>query len=62
MTVREHLNRMDDDDFAEWLCHQMWGDYGSNREGMTALNTMRFHSVRNFLKMEVGEEIEHGHT
>ncbi len=43
------LRKMDEDEFAEWLCIQMWDDY---REDLS-LKAIRFHQVRNFLLMEV---------
>ena len=48
MTNREWLNRMDDDMFADWLCKQIFSDYNADH----FVNVMRFHNVRNFLKME----------
>lgn len=48
MTNREYINQLSDDDLTEWLCKQMWPYYGE--EG--ALDAIRFHQVRNFLKME----------
>ena len=55
MTNREYLNQMDDDAFADWLCKQMFPNYGVY--GKTHLLDMtRFHTVRNFLKMEHTEE------
>ena len=51
MTNREWLNNMDDDEFADWLCEQMFPNYGVY--GKTHLLDMtRFHTVRNFLKMK----------
>ena len=52
MTNRERLNTLSDDDLTEWLCRQMWPYYGE--EG--ALDAIRFHEVRNFLKMEYEPE------
>ena len=52
MTNREYLNQMDDDAFAEWLCKQIFPDY----EEDDFINVARFHTVRNFLKMEHTEE------
>ena len=55
MTNREYLNQMDDDTFADWLCKQMFLDYSVDGKD-TLLDTTRFHTVRNFLKMEHTEE------
>jgi len=55
MTNREYLNQMDDDAFADWLCKQMFPDYGVDGKD-PLLDTTRFHTVRNFLKMEHTEE------
>ncbi len=49
MTNREKLNAMTDEEFAEWLCKQMWADY----EEDDVINVIRYNQVRNFLKMEV---------
>jgi len=58
VTNREYLNQMDDDAFADWLCKQMFLDYGvDGKDGKDPLlDTTRFHAVRNFLKMEHAEE------
>lgn len=48
MTVREHLNQMTDEEFADWLCTQMWADYQAD----DVINLIRYNQVRNFLKME----------
>ena len=40
---------MSDEEFAEWLCHQMWPDY----EEDDVINVVRYNSVRNFLKMRI---------
>ena len=48
MTNREILNHMTDDEFAEWLCKQIWSDYNTD----DCLKLIRFHMVCNFLKME----------
>ena len=55
MTNREYLNQMDDDAFADWLCKQMFPDYGVDGKD-PLLDKTRFHTVRNFLKMEHTEE------
>lgn len=52
MTLREQLNAMSDEEFAEWLCKQMWIDYDSD----DVINIIRYNQVRNFLKMEVEEK------
>ena len=51
MTNRERLNAMTDEELAEWLCSQIWDDY--DKGGM--INMIRYHQVRNFLKMEYRE-------
>ena len=57
MTNREYLNQMDDDTFADWLCKQMFRDYSVDDDGKDPfLDMTRFHTVRNFLKMEHTEE------
>lgn len=48
MTIREHLNGMTDEEFAEWLCKQLWPDY----EADDVINVIRYNQTRNFLKME----------
>jgi hypothetical protein len=55
MTNREWLSKMSDDDLADWLCKQMFLDYGVDGKD-PLLDTTRFHTVRNFLKMEHTEE------
>ena len=49
VTIRDKLNNMSDEEFAEWLCHQMWTDY----EEDDVINVVRYNSVRNFLKMRI---------
>ena len=54
MTNREKLNQMSDDEFADWLCDQLWWeDYRKDKNAL--INVTRFHVVRNFLKMEAKE-------
>ena len=55
-TVREKLNSMTDDEFAEWLCHQIFPDYDED----DVINVMRYQSVRNFLKMDIEQAKEDG--
>lgn len=57
MTNREYLNTLSDDDFAEWLCGQIWEQY----VGQGLMDSIRYNTVRNFLKMEHEEEAD-GHT
>lgn len=52
MTNHEYLLKMDENDFADWLCRQIWDDYGRG----TGLDVFRFHSVRNYLLEEHEEE------
>ena len=52
MTNRERLARMSDEEFAEWLCRQLWADY----DEADVINVIRYNQVRNFLKMEYKEE------
>ena len=52
MTNREKLNSMTDEEFAEWLCKQMFEDYDAD----DVINVIRYHNVRNFLKMEYKPE------
>ena len=52
MTNREKLASMSDDDLAAWLCRQMWPDF----DKPDVINMIRYHQVRNFLKMEAKEE------
>ena len=56
ITVRDKLNSMTDDEFAEWLCHQIFPDYDED----DVINVMRYQSVRNFLKMEIRQAEEEG--
>ena len=53
MTNREYLNALSDDDFAEWLCKQIWDDFDA--EGGMIRDLQRYHSIRNWLKMEAKE-------
>ncbi len=55
MSNREWLSKMNDDELADWLCKQMFPDYGVDGKD-PLLDTTRFHTVRNFLKMEHTEE------
>ena len=57
MTNREYLNQMDEDAFVDWLCKQMFPDYGEDSKD-PLLDTTRFHTVRNFLKMEHTEDTD----
>ena len=52
MTNRERLNTMTDEEYAEWLCHQLWPDYDAD----DVINVIRYNQVRNFLKMEYKEK------
>ncbi len=52
MSNREWLSKMSDDDLADWFCKQMFSDYDAD----DFINVARFHTVRNFLKMEHAEE------
>lgn len=52
MTNREKLNSMTDEEFASWLCVQLWDDYGTD----PATDDFRYHAIRNFLKLETEEE------
>lgn len=54
MTNREYLNNMNDEDFAEWLCRQFWDDFDA--DGGMIRDLQRYHSIRNWLKMEYKEE------
>ena len=48
MTNREKLNSMSDQEFAEWLCKQLWDNFDKS----SFENLVRYNQVRNFLKME----------
>lgn len=48
MTNREKLNSMTDEEFAEWLCGQIFDSYQDD----DPINVVRYHMVRNFLKSE----------
>ena len=50
MTNREYLNALSDDDFAEWLCKQMYSYFG--KPIVTLEDIERYHAVRNFLKAD----------
>ena len=52
MTIRDKLNSITDDEFSEWLCKQMWEDYGKD----AVMDAIRYNQVRNFLKMECLED------
>ncbi len=49
MRLIDKIRQMDEVELAEWLCKQMWQDYGKD----PMLSAIRFHQVRNFLLMEV---------
>lgn len=51
MTIREYLNQMSDEDFAHWLCLQMWPDYCPD----SPIGLVRYNAVRNYLKSELKE-------
>jgi len=53
-TVRDTLNSMTDDEFADWLCHQIFPDYAEDN----ADNILRYKSVMNFLKMDIKQAKE----
>lgn len=55
MTNRERLEKMSDEDLADWLCKQMFADYKAPISNKI-LDMTRLHTVRNFLKMEYREE------
>ena len=50
VTNAEHIRNLSDDGLAEWLCGQLWEDYGN--EKTEGLNAIHYHTVRNFLKEE----------
>lgn len=50
MTNHEYLKQMPTDEFADWLCKQMWADYRNRNE--IAIDMVRFHQIRKFLLME----------
>ncbi len=54
MTNREYLAQMSNEDLADWLCKQIFPDYRRSHHKM--LDVSRFHTIRNFLKMEYREE------
>lgn len=45
----DFIRSMNDDDLAEWLCRQVFDDYG-DREN--SIDIQRYHTMRNFLKNE----------
>lgn len=48
MTNRDKLNRMTDEEYAEWLCKRMWTDFKmSNPE-----DRKKYNQVLNFLRAE----------
>lgn len=47
------IRAMNEDELAEWLCKQMWEDYGKDQ----ILSAIQFHEVRNYLFMEVDNEV-----
>ena len=51
MTNREKLNSMTDEEFAEWLCGQIWPDY----EADDVINVIRYNATCNFPKLEYKE-------
>jgi len=48
MTNGDQIRKMNDDELAEWLCKQIWGDYGID----PIMCNIHYHEIRNFLKME----------
>lgn len=59
MTNHEYLKQMSTDDFADWLCTQLWEDYHKGGSGMVEgmiIDGIRYHQIRNFLLMEHREE------
>lgn len=52
MTNREKLNKMSDEEFAEWLCKRMWTDFNIDNPE----DRKKYAQVLNFLKMEAIEE------
>ena len=57
LTVRDKLNSMTDDEFAEWLCHQIFPNYDGNDED-DIINVVRYKSVMRFLKMDIKQAKE----
>lgn len=53
MTNHEYLKQMPTDEFADWLCKQVWEDYRNRNE--IAIDMVRFHQIRKFLLMEYKE-------
>lgn len=51
MTNHEYLQRMDVNDFTDWLCRHMWNDYEQNGK-RTGIDAQRYYSVRDILLME----------
>lgn len=54
MRLIDKIRQMDENEFAEWLCMQIWKEYG--RDPM--MSKIRFIHVRNFLLMEVEHETQ----
>lgn len=54
MRLIDKIRQMDEDDLADWLCKQMWGDYGKD----PIMTAIRFNQVRNFLLMEAEDETQ----
>lgn len=54
MTNHEYLQQMPTDEFADWLCRQLWYDYDTRKT--PNIDLQRLHCVRNFLLMEYEEE------
>lgn len=52
MRLIDKIRQMNEDELAEWLCRQMWQDYGKDQ----MMSAIRFHQVRNFLLMEASDE------
>ena len=55
MTNREKLNSMTDEEFAEWLCLQLWADYKTQYSDPIG-DAFHYHAIRNFLNREYKEE------
>ena len=58
----DKIQRMDTDEFAEWLTKQIWPEYSEIDKKKISEYMLRFHMVRNFLLDEYASDDEEPRT
>lgn len=53
MTNLEHLQRLNVEEFAEWLCSQLWDGWTHK----TVTDVIRYNAIRNYLMNEYDPEV-----